>query len=159
MIWCPDQQTDRACHREHLRTKVERSSTCAATGHCSHTGTHCSGHLHDSADCRGRGEAHTCTKQEYTLLVKINVQSNLDYPNLNYPNHRSYRLRSPRSLYPNPRLSKLKMQRKYRVKVYTVTARPGCTCAVNRRWVVPTQESAAVLLSNLVLTLKEVKKC
>ena len=75
--------------------------------------------------------------------LDLGVQSNLDYPNLDYP---------------NSRLSELEMQRKFRVKVHIVTTWLDCACAVNLRRVIATREPAAALLSNLVLTLKEVKE-
>jgi hypothetical protein len=64
------------------------------------------------------------------------IQSNLYYPNHDYP---------------NPWLSELRMQWKCRVKV-CVTTWPICACAVNLRCVVASWEPS------IVLTLKEVKE-
>ena len=58
----------------------------------------------------------------------------------------------------NPRISELEIQGKCRVKVHSMTTWPACACTVNLRRVVAMREPAAVLLSNLVLMLKEVKE-
>ena len=50
------------------------------------------------------------------------------------------------------------MQRKCRVKVHIMTMWLACACTVKLRRIVTTREPAAALLSNLVLTLKEVKE-
>ena len=86
---------------------------------------------------------HAQYSYRHNIIPLDRVQSNLDYPNLDYP---------------NPWLSELEIQRKCRVKVHIVTTCPDCACAVNLRRVVATREPAAALLSNLVLTLNEVKE-
>ena len=71
--------------------------------------------------------------------TQTRVQSNFDYPNLDY----NY----PNPDYPNPRLSQLRAKQKVQVKVQTSGTISICACAV--------ECSAAIARSNKLGVLKQ----
>ena len=100
---------------------------------------------------------HVCTWKFTCIHVYILVP----IPNLHVRGNHHTRKALTCTVQPRlsePRLSEFEMQRKFRVKVHIVITWLDCTCAVNLRRVIATREPAAALLSNLVLTLKEVEE-